>query len=102
MSSLVSHIRSSGRHSDHFIGGYTKMSAGIRELLVIGSLGCLPCEAMQEDILADDRVAMRAECLQSLCVTELQRVASTPADIWQTLASVCDCSAASLRSKVVS
>jgi len=94
--------RKKGRHSDYYLGGYSRLNDSIRQVLVIGAFGSFVCEALLEELLIDDRVVKRYDMLRDLCQAELDRTTLISDPVMATFGQHCGCDAARLRSHIIS
>jgi hypothetical protein len=83
---LVQNVREDPKSSGYYIGGYSKLTEGLRYYTVVAAiLGYVP-EAFLLEVLEDDRIAMRPKVYKDIVVEEIRYIDSIADFTWGRLA----------------
>ena len=95
---LAKVTRSDPTASEYHLHGFDNLTPQVIRYAIAASLSANICDAVLVELLADARVALRLEHLQTTMLEELTWLADMSPFSWSVLPGLVDCSAATLRS----
>ena len=87
--------------SKFYLNGYARFHSEARKFACIASVSSRVSESFQAELMSDPRVAANYGALWSAATDELRWIIDLPADTWQALASVAQCSPAEMRDDTI-